>query len=289
MNSANVFILIITIMIIVVSISLNYFYVKGQITFNKKRWNYYFVAIGVLFLIYYLSVRWLPLLEMFARNEVPTKEANATQYNLSYSWTWFLSFCTMFGLICPILITFKKGRHCLEIISPICTFAGGMVMFGSIIFAKEASWSINYFFFDLSPKYPVPTVSTQLHLFILAIGFNFLIYQKRYTFKSFKWMVAYVFCYLCYVSIIMSIFHVDAYVSGLSLNDYFANGQNHFPNYGTIGTILNGLPHAAVPFVAGIFYFLCVLLLVSLKNLTVSNEKYLQATRWYNTNKLERG
>ncbi len=282
MNSTNVFILIVTIAIVLVSISLNYFYVKGQITFNKKRWSYYFIAIGVLFLIYYLGTRWVPLLEMFSKGEIPSKKTDATQYNLSYSWTWFLSFCTMFGLIIPILITFKKGRKFLEVISPLCTFAGGMVMFGSIIFAKEASWSLSYFFFDNIPEYPVPTVSMQLHLFILTIAFNFLIYQKRYKFKSFMGMLGYVLCYLSYVAIIMSIFHLDAYVSGLSLNDYFISSDNLFPNYGTIGKLLNSLPHAAVPFVAGIFYFFAILFLLFIKNLTVPNEKYEQIVSWYN-------
>ncbi len=265
MNSANILVLVIAIALLLISFLVKYATYTGQIKLERYNVAAMIVFVGAAFLAFYIGLRWVPAIEN-AINHKYSKQDNPMQYNVTLSWSFLLDFCPMISVVISLSMCTKMGRKFLGHISPLVFYAGAMVIFGSKIVDSKATLSFGYLILgNQEPGIPYNTITVGMHLYILTVGFNALLYKDKLNRYDALIIAIFVGLFLSYVAILMTIFDVTSYTSGLNQWDFIGSEQNYVPAFNFFYKLFKGVPIWALPILTYLFHLIVTLIFSYIK------------------------
>ncbi len=265
MNPANVLLLMVAIVLLLFSFAFKIASYTGQIKLDRIPIIPIVVSIAVIFLACYFGVRWLPAIEN-AVNHTYSKTDNPMQYNTTYSWSLLLDFCPMLAVVVSISMMSKVGRKFLGHIAPLAFYAGAMVIFGSKILISDATLTVDYLIIgNKEPGVPYNSMTLIVHLFIMTVGLNALLYKDRYNRYDALIMLTFISVFLSYVAIMMTSLDINSVTSGLNKYDYVKSDNNINPDFNFFYNLFKGVPFWCVPILTYMFHSVVIAIISWIK------------------------
>ncbi len=258
MNPANILLLMVALVLLLLSFTFKIASHTDQIKMDRIPIVPIVVIVAIIFLASYFGVRWLPVIESAAKHTY-SKTDNPMQYNTTYSWAFLLDFCPMLAVVISISMMSKVGRVFLGHIAPLAFYAGAMVIFGSKIFISNAKLTVDYLIIgNQEPGVPYNSMTLIVHLFIMTVGLNALLYKDKYNRYDALVMITFVAVFLSYVAIMKTSLNVSSNTSGLSKYDYIKSDNNINPDFNFFYNLFKGVPFWCVPVLTYLFHMLVI-------------------------------
>ncbi|QJG66916.1 DUF5378 family protein [Mycoplasma phocoenae] len=152
------------------------------------------LIIGVTFLIYFLTIRWLPDLKnlktMDIKHSVGMSDYELYKYSYTYSKVFLLDWCPFFSIIFAIIAIFDRKMRIIHFFGFIVFCFGTLTIIGGFIENKNLNWSnfFEYVTIGIKPN----SIYFGLHFFMAFFGlYNFALLKKDPLKTNFNFL-----CYL---------------------------------------------------------------------------------------------
>lgn len=239
---------VVTIFSIIGLIGLNYNMIGQKIL--RSYWFY--LIIGITFLIYFVIIRFLPYWQQFslAYNAMHDRDRS-----MILSKSLFLDLCPFCAFIMPLLYIFDYKKKIIKIIAPWSMFGALITIFGEITFS-DMPFNAHYIF--VGDEYM--EVYFMIHYISLMMSLTILITSEKYNIDTIIISFVFIVLYLIYVVSVGESIGVDEWRTGTCAKDWMYDGE-----YSVVGQIIN-LPFPWVMIIGYLGAVVSVILIIFVNN-----------------------
>lgn len=235
-------------LISVILICIGHFLFKkynNKIYFKVVNSYYFWIVIGLLFLIYFIAARysWNMMdyfdLDNAIKKNDPTLGLNNEMWRRSYfiSRVFLLDLCPFLTVSLSIFLIIDKTRIFAKSISIFCLIGGTLAILFGVGFDKRNGSIFQYIFLGDGEN----KMYFMIHYLIIIISLSLLLNTKTFTKYSFFGGLLVIAIFLIYASIVAKTLNITNNVSGAVKGDYYPldeDPKRFKPLYGFIPAVL---------------------------------------------------